>query len=992
MTSHRKAVMPMPELLVFARAFAVGLVASELFRLAYIAGSRFAYAIEDVNPLWRLSTAAFAALLAAAYFWARQGLDQSKRLYQSWRVDLLAMVVLGAWADILIKPWLKKVHQVADDANPLWAPTLLGVLLLTMASALWRRYAPKSPQPPTQLYFLTDEEITRKSEDILGSETQSKSFAETVLASGSHAGIVFGIDAPWGTGKTSFINLAQKHWESIAPKRVIVFRFEPLRYASAPDLADKFIRDLSATIQREVFVPEFRPAASRYSRMLKGKTDFSFLGFKFSLEPSAETVDELLDDIDAVLLRIGRRVIVVVDDLDRLDAKAVNDVLFIARRTFRLTQAAYVLCYDTEVLVAGKEDGQRARQFLEKFVNVKLSLFVDAKTLRDFLRVDWRSDATRFPTIPADTMVQLSAVIDELASVLGDDKAAYYLPLIGDLRKIKRFVNAVLLLQLDKADLGRTDFNHRDLLNLVLLHLHYPGLFRRIYAEEMEGRTGAFSVRRGDRSSGSSYMNSPGLDAVIKSCDPSSGFLLSQLFDLGSLGLDDSLEIAEAVRSSRACFNSGEHRNLENYLKLIVRFATPEPRDTFRLYQDAVERVVSGGEKISTVLSKDEFALSRGEAAHDQFWRILVSQSYEFTAQTANDAINTLVDYLPRYSLVDSEARGLRARAVYTLILLLDRAGWGRTAGKRRHNAPENVIEIAWRIFGEGEHRGRGLLDALSSPSRGAIGWNDVMLFRLQCNADRGGQVFQVHTALIAYDDLKAQTSGDTRMLATAGMRTISQRVFARFREQFIEPKRNFLALVEETPDEIYFGESAAHSFEDAKKHARSEGLRHRLLGTRSMAKTFVLYQLANRKPPTGSGVGCGYYDPEGKADRAGIAEAMNRYVFDVCFNPEGDTDNARRFVDYCLCNLASGLWTATDEEGYMPSRNSLADELDAEALAKYWAKFGTSIKAMGFTKIDRQVHTLNYVADYKTDLPRVFDVLDSMLATQPDGGEASQA
>jgi hypothetical protein len=979
----------MPEWLVFARAFAVGLVVAEIFRLACIAGSHFADAIEDVNPRWRLSMVVLAALLAAAYFWARQGFDESKRLYRSWRVDLLAMVVLGVGADFLAEPWLEKVHDVAEGANPLWAPTLLGVLLIIMASALWRRYAPKRPQPPPQLYFLTDDEIKLESEDILGSETQAKSFAETVLASGSNAGIVFGIDAPWGTGKTSFINLAQQYWESVKPKRVIVFRFEPLRYASDPDLADKFIRDLSAVIQREVFVPEFRPAASRYSRMLKGKADFSFLGFKFSLDPSAETVDELLDDIDAVLMRIGRRVIVIVDDLDRLDAKAVNNVLFIARRTFRLTQAAYVLCYDTEVLVAGKEDGDRARKFLEKFVNVKLSLFVDGRTLQEFLRVDWRSDTKRFPAIPADTMVKLAAVVDELANALGDDNAAYYLPLIGDLRKIKRFVNAVLLLQLDKADLGRTDFNQRDLLNLILLHLHYPGIFRRIYAEETEGRTGAFSVRRGDGSSGSSYTNSPGLVSVIKSCDRGAGFLLAQLFDLQSLELEDSSGLPESVRSSRACFNSGRHRNLESYLKLIVRFSTPEPRETFRLYQDAVEQVVSGGKKISTVLNDQEFALARGEIAHDQFWQILVSQSYDFTASTANDAISTLVDYLPRYSLVDADARGLRARSVYTLILLLDRAGWRRTGGKRRNNLPENVVEIAWRIFGEREHRGLGLIDALSSLDRGAIGWNDLMLFRLQCNADRQGQVFEVHTALIVHDDLKAQTSGDTRLLAIAGMRTISQRVFARFHEQFIKPGRNFLAAVDETLDASFFGDSATHLTEEARKQGKSEELRQRLLGTRSLAKTFVLYQLANRKPPTGSGVGCGYYDPEGKADRAGIAEAMNRYIFDVCFNPEADADNAQRFVDYCLCNLASGLWAGSDEEGYVPTRTSLADELNAEALVAYWAKFGASIKAMGLTTLDRQVHTLNYIADYKTDLPRIFDVLDSMLPIS-SGGEAA--
>ena len=218
------------------------------------------------------------------------------------------------------------------------------------------------------------------------------------------------------------------------------------------------IRDLSAAIQSKVFAPEFRPAASRYSRLIKGKADVSFLGFKLSLEPSQETVDELLDDIDEVLRRIGRRVIVVIDDLDRLDAKTVNNVLFATRRTFKLSQATYVLCYDTEVLAGGKEEGSRAREFLEKFVTVKLSLFVDSSSIRNFLQRDWEKSESQLGSVPSDTMLKLGAVLNELAEILSGDLAAKYLPLLGDLRKVKRFINAILLMQIEKTNLNRPGF------------------------------------------------------------------------------------------------------------------------------------------------------------------------------------------------------------------------------------------------------------------------------------------------------------------------------------------------------------------------------------------------------------------------------------------------------------------------------------------------------------------------------------------------------
>ena len=49
--------------------------------------------------------------------------------------------------------------------------------------------------------------------------------------------------------------------------------------------------------------------------------------------------------------------------------------------------------------------------------------------------------------------------------------------------------------------------------------------------------------------------------------------------------------------------------------------------------------------------------------------------------------------------------------------------------------------------------------------------------------------------------------------------------------------------------------------------------------------------------------------------------------------------------------------------------------------LADYWAHNGKEIKERGFLSSDKRVITLNYVATYAGDLPRVFDVLDEIQA-----------
>jgi hypothetical protein len=978
-----RQTMKRPEMLVFARVFAVGFLTAEVLRLSFYVGEKFAPFLVEID--WRVRAAGIAVGLGVclAYILMRDGRSTIVRFGRSFRFDLLLITLFGIWSNELISPSLVMIHKAVKAANPLWAPWLLGTLLLVLVSPICRTLWSRRKMPNPQLYFLSDDEIKTEEEDVLQNKGQAKDFAEAVLASEAHSGLVFGIDGPWGVGKTSFVNLAEQYWKATGANSVIVFRFEPLRYAADPDLSERFIRDLSATIQREVYAPEFRPATSRYLRMVKS---ISFLGLRLSLEPSSETVDELLEDINDLLKSIRRRVIVVIDDLDRIEAKAVNNVLFAVRRAFKLSQATYILCYDTENLVKGKDEGSNAREFLEKFVTVKLSLFIDSSTLRNFLRKDWQPNEYRSLTIPSDTMFKYSSVLSEMAEILGEDKAAKYLPLIGDMRKLKRFVNTVILLQLEKTDLGKTDFNRRDLINLILLHLNYPGLFRQIYAEETEGRSGVFSAKRNFDEGEVKFSNAAEFESVVSGCMETTGqFLLRQLFDVKVLEIETVDPANESVLSSRACFNSERYRNLEKYLKLIVRFVTPELRETFKLYQDTVDRVKQGT-SIASIFEESAFGLREGELAHDEFWRVLVSQSYDFTQAVAEDAINTLVDYLPRYSFLGTDDRGLRQRSIYSLIRLLDRAGWGRTDRRRLHNTPENVVEIAQRIYGEKAYAGKGLIHRLASEERGVLGWYDLMSFRVLCSADRQGQIYNVTTALIVREDISAPKDGSLSPLALNGMRTLSQQVFKLFRDTYIKPGRNFFAEVDKTSDIDFFGDLEKW----VKEHSeRVEGgnqiLADQLLAARSSVKTFVMYQLSNRKYPIGSGVGCGLYDESGTGDAGGISAIMNKYIFEVCFNPSVTKGNIYHFADHCLRNLTSGFWAGHDEEGYVVTEDSLASGLDPAELKKYWEKFGNQIKKENLPDINRRIVTGNYIATYAKHLPKVFDALDKMVDVLPE-------
>ncbi|GEQ75949.1 hypothetical protein CTTA_2954 [Comamonas testosteroni] len=964
--STKNPEIKMPELQVFVRSLIVGFAIAEVLRIAFYLGTSFEQSFSEIPP-WLLVVGSLSAPICLAYFTLRGGFNKIKNMYSSRRIELLIALAIGIWGNYLLSTKLEKFHKIFQDANPQWAPVAF-IFLCTIFLSPIIQFIFKSPKKSSQLYFIVDDEAKSESEDVLDNKQQAKSFAETVLASGSHSGLVFGVDGPWGVGKTSFINFAEQYWTD--NDQVIVCRFEPLRYASEPDLTGRLIRDLSASIQKSVFAPEFRSTASRYSRLIRGKADFSFFGFKLSLDPSLETFDDLLEDINDVLIRIDRRVIIVIDDLDRLDAKSINNVLFATRRTFRLSQATYILCYDTEVLAVGKGDDSSAREFLEKFVTVKLSLFVDSSSLISFLRRDWQVSENHLISVPSDTMIKLGEILDELADILDGDLTSDYWPLVGSLRKVKRFINALLMMQMEKSDLSQTDFNKTDLINLVLLHLYYPGIFRRIYTEETDGRTGIFSVKRDEHVP--DYINSDHFNNFLECCDNGGKFLLKQLFDVEYLGLQNWRNLSEEFYTSRACFNHPNSRNLEKFLKLIVRFATPEPHETFIMYQNAVHQFRQGT-KASSILESFRLSSEHLEYAHDQFWRILVSQSHDLTVGPAQDAIGTIIDYLPRYSSAKEEDRGLRQRSIFSLLKLLDNSGWGRTENRHLPNSSENIVEIAWRIFGENKYSGKSIIQQLAAPDRGILGWYDLMIFRLHCSFDRGGQLHNLQSALIIHQDKNAPTAGSVNQLAKFEMRLISQRIFSLFKSTYIDSNLNIFDEIDATQDHLFLGDF----YKKNKEFSDDKHLAYIISASRSTIKSFLIYQLTNSLPPEGSGVGCGFYDEMGNKDAHGISTAMNAYLFNVCFNTALNPRNALHFIDYCLLNLTSPFYNGLED--YIPTKTGITKAINSKELGEYWSYNNKIIREISTKEKNRKIALSNNVFTYDKYLQKIFDVLDEI-------------
>ncbi len=848
-------------------------------------------------------------------------------------------------------------------------------------------------------FFISDAEGRTKDDDLLNYSDQAIRFSERVFNGGSADSLVFGIDAPWGIGKSTFVNFCIESWEDEKyDHKVVIYKFNPLRYEDRTNLLEKFIDGLVVTLQKDSFTPEIRPLVSKYSRLIKSKGTFSIFGMEFELFPGNYTVDDAFDDLEGALGDFDKKVIVIIDDLDRLSFSAIKDVLFAIKKSFTLPNISYVLCYDTENLVALEKDSSDAdkiREFLEKFINVKISLFLDAEILSRYVSDNFHKALQENLQLGVHTRDKLMDAINVLIDIYKSPEFSEYQPFLGNIRKLKRLINTMMLFEIESVDFENTDFNKQDLVNLILLYINYPHIFRDIYNAETGGKRGVFSVvipyddgyprashtepfRDGLYENSLKYKTY--IDGLKKS--PNAKFLLNQIFDVSiRLPSDRKIDsVSEEIKKTYACFNGdgvwSGGRNLEDYLNLIVKLSKPQIRSQYKFYLNCKESV-KRGTPIEDVLQGENFDFSAGEASQDQLWRIIVNSVSEFDHPTASALISYLLDHITDYSLVSSEKIGLgfRDTVEYLLVKLLDTAGWVDPNGQHFENTEDNLSEISEWIFGENQHQGKGVLETLGKEDRGVVGLYDLVSFRLSCNSSRGSHLFNLQRSLIRHNDPGIATSGGVRDIAME-MREISQRTFSIFKEQYILKQQDLFELI----DNLSVADVSGKYFEYIQAQIdnqtiSSDDLDIMMSLLRYRMKVFIVYQLGNSFA-NNSGIGCGYYDENGSADQGGISKAFNQYLFTVCFTP--DEKGYRHLLDYLLMSFASVL--SHRNNNHKADIKEFTKVIDRKLLVEYWKTYGDVIKSLHLENEEKTINAGNYSISYAAGLSDVYTVLDKAL------------
>jgi hypothetical protein len=257
---------------------------------------------------------------------------------------------------------------------------------------------------------LPERPIESCEEDELGRQPFVRRLASALIdgQTSRSRGVVIGITGPWGSGKSSILNLLRESLKADHPEAVVV-SFDPWLISGRNDLISEFIKELLVTVKSEPTAAEKLGSVTdtlvKYGKEL-GPAIGAWLGagplvkggldFVQSLRARDESLSALRKELSHELSQASVPIVVLIDELDRIEDHEIRTVAQLVRSVADFPGISYVLAYDHDRVVQALGQGasedqrtERGRAYLEKIVQLQIPLPVTfAEELSRLLSAD----------------------------------------------------------------------------------------------------------------------------------------------------------------------------------------------------------------------------------------------------------------------------------------------------------------------------------------------------------------------------------------------------------------------------------------------------------------------------------------------------------------------------------------------------------------------------------------------------------------------------
>jgi len=289
-----------------------------------------------------------------------------------------------------------------------------------------------------RVHIITDDSDEAKV-SIEDAWPQRKSLAEhiasSILADGKATYAIYG---GFGSGKSSMLNFVAAALNMGRDQSPIIVRFSGWLPGSQDNLADQLLHDIAAECSKRFYLPGLRRSALRLARALTTSIPHAS-GFAELIPQS--TQNDAVNEFKSVLDNLPLRVVVLVDEIDRMRKEELFTLLKLIRGFYAHPRISFVCALERDHVekLIREEFGSVDSTFYHKFF---AESFTIPKLLGEFLE--------------SETHAALMSVFDRLDWFKGNEKArdAYsnqlrdhwrdiFVPLCTNAREINRLATSL---------------------------------------------------------------------------------------------------------------------------------------------------------------------------------------------------------------------------------------------------------------------------------------------------------------------------------------------------------------------------------------------------------------------------------------------------------------------------------------------------------------------------------------------------------------------
>lgn len=228
----------------------------------------------------------------------------------------------------------------------------------------------KKKEQPQKSAFIPDTPINKIEDDQLDYSNNALELANQIESIQANNSFSIGLTAPWGTGKTSFLNLLELQLDK---KKFIIIKFNPRHSYKAANIQGDFFNILYSELQK--YDSRFSSSFKDYLKAIDVINENKILSVLFNIHKIWNKESEK-DKINTAIKRLSKRIIVIIEDFDRLFTNEIIEVFKLIDGNASFTNLIFITAYDKILInkILRKEYLNSETCYSEKFFDLEMQI------------------------------------------------------------------------------------------------------------------------------------------------------------------------------------------------------------------------------------------------------------------------------------------------------------------------------------------------------------------------------------------------------------------------------------------------------------------------------------------------------------------------------------------------------------------------------------------------------------------------------------------